>query len=801
MSAQNGGPFPDVASDDPNVTAIQFMKDNGVFEGYPDGTYQPDRVLNRAEQLKVYMILHGFDALADAGGYSNCFPDVKDEWFARFVCYAKSRGWVEGYPDGTFKPAQEVNKVEALKMLGEIQGWNMTIPTEPPFDDTPANEWYSKYVAFAKGANLFSMKSGNFNPAEGLTRSSTAELLFRSLAVYALGEDAYSADLDSAILAIDVNNLAPNVLPGVAPIAEYGDAPESGPAGYAGGYSVVDAAFPTLYNTANSTGYGSHALDSSMEWLGEDYSYEDDADDSADPDGVMNLVNTDAFDDGVKGLNIKLVSIPPPATLTVDVSVDASAPNETRYLNAVIDLNMDGTWGGHAAGGEPEWVVQNMPVNVTPGTTETITSGEFAYSHGWILTPTTWMRVVLTRDPVDASALGADAWDGSGAFEYGEVEDYYIQLPDFNDGAGGPGGPHNGGRGLVWGKPAPVMLCPQKVLFPPNVNQVFFRCMVYNFGGAGNNAYALWWIVGNVFVNPVAGQINMPTAPPGFRGFGVVGNPSALWFNAWKLGAVQKPSTWGYNIVGIDPESLVNVDDGTVDLGLVPEDKDEGYEGGVIEDILSWADQLDDYYLFGDGEWSGPLIVDATFLEMDNAPAGQYHFVGVPHVRCSEGECGSMSYTWSSPTACGLIDWNQGTGLLDWSFEDAEATECLENGLDLIVSSETGEDSMSFYDAFLAHDALTNNPPEVMGIEAQWLNNMEDDPHMYNLMLTASDADNDPLTYNWMSVDCGSLTGGTDQQTAQWEYALADMGQCSSAQVTVEVSDGIDTVQETLSIF
>src|SRR6185295_10570076 len=47
----------------------------------------------------------------------NCFPDVQEEWFAKYVCLAKSEGIVGGYPDGTFKPNQSINFVEASKML------------------------------------------------------------------------------------------------------------------------------------------------------------------------------------------------------------------------------------------------------------------------------------------------------------------------------------------------------------------------------------------------------------------------------------------------------------------------------------------------------------------------------------------------------------------------------------------------------------------------------------------------------------------------------------------------------------
>lgn len=44
----------------------------------------------------------------DENLYENCFEDVEDEWFAPYVCYAKEKGWVTGYPDGTFKPENNV---------------------------------------------------------------------------------------------------------------------------------------------------------------------------------------------------------------------------------------------------------------------------------------------------------------------------------------------------------------------------------------------------------------------------------------------------------------------------------------------------------------------------------------------------------------------------------------------------------------------------------------------------------------------------------------------------------------------
>lgn len=200
--AQDAGPFPDVGGSHPNVIAIRSMKTWGIFTGYPDGTFQPDRVLNRAEQLKVYMLLQGIDP--DASTNKNCFPDVAADWYAKYVCYAKSHGIVEGYPDGFFRPAQEVNKAEALKMLGGLQAWELASPVSMPFEDVAADAWFAPYVMFAKEHHLLEETGVFYKPADGITRAATAELMFRSLAVSRL-ELPYDPSLSSQIEELDIS--------------------------------------------------------------------------------------------------------------------------------------------------------------------------------------------------------------------------------------------------------------------------------------------------------------------------------------------------------------------------------------------------------------------------------------------------------------------------------------------------------------------------------------------------------------------------------------------------------------------
>jgi len=113
--------------------AIKFVKIRGIVNGYDDGTYKPDKTVNRAEMMKIIIEA---EYPGDAVG-SNCFKDVKNEWFAKYICFAKDKGIVNGYEDGSFKPDQAVNYVEALKM---------TLETMDGYFEEVEGHWYQKYL-------------------------------------------------------------------------------------------------------------------------------------------------------------------------------------------------------------------------------------------------------------------------------------------------------------------------------------------------------------------------------------------------------------------------------------------------------------------------------------------------------------------------------------------------------------------------------------------------------------------------------------------------------------------------------
>jgi hypothetical protein len=96
--------------------AIWYVYNNEIVNGYADGSYKPNDTINRAELLKI-IVEAAYDNEFESYGSASCFSDVSaGQWYTKYVCFAKQEGIVEGYEDGSFKPGQEIIFVEALKI-------------------------------------------------------------------------------------------------------------------------------------------------------------------------------------------------------------------------------------------------------------------------------------------------------------------------------------------------------------------------------------------------------------------------------------------------------------------------------------------------------------------------------------------------------------------------------------------------------------------------------------------------------------------------------------------------------------
>ncbi len=164
VPAYAAGAFTDVAASSAYGTAILELRAENVLEGYADGTFKPEMSINRAELLKI--ILEARDDGTLTG--SNCFPDVKGQWFAKYVCTAKTEGIVSGYPDGTFKPEQSVSFAEASKIFS--LAYKQSIQNE-------GGDWYVPYVRALESSQAIPATINGL--VKDLSRGEMAEMMWR----------------------------------------------------------------------------------------------------------------------------------------------------------------------------------------------------------------------------------------------------------------------------------------------------------------------------------------------------------------------------------------------------------------------------------------------------------------------------------------------------------------------------------------------------------------------------------------------------------------------------------------------
>ncbi|MBA4336744.1 hypothetical protein C0416_03140 [bacterium] len=192
------GLFLDVNVVHPHFEAISFLKNEGIIQGYPDGSFKPNNSVSRVEVLKF--ILEGIDAEI-AGTRALPFSDTQSEaWYADYLQTAVYLGVVNGYPDGSFKPGNTVNKVEFLKML--IEAMDVEINTEigyMPFSDVKKNDWYAKYVQFAYQKNIIEADGKKFNPQEQMTRENVAEAIYRVQVLTQTGAASFNSQVAESI--------------------------------------------------------------------------------------------------------------------------------------------------------------------------------------------------------------------------------------------------------------------------------------------------------------------------------------------------------------------------------------------------------------------------------------------------------------------------------------------------------------------------------------------------------------------------------------------------------------------------
>ena len=167
------GAFSDLVKSAWSSPFIARMRNLGILGGYPDGTVKPDNTINRAELAKIAAKAFG---LANA---SENFSDVPDDaWYAPFVGALRSAGasWTT---TTNYRPAEDVTRGEALWVLLKAAGVDLDgVTVEKLFPDVSTRHRFAAAITFAAENGIVSgYENGNFGPGDTLTRGQVAKIV------------------------------------------------------------------------------------------------------------------------------------------------------------------------------------------------------------------------------------------------------------------------------------------------------------------------------------------------------------------------------------------------------------------------------------------------------------------------------------------------------------------------------------------------------------------------------------------------------------------------------------------------
>ena len=108
-------PYNDVDLDDWFNNAVSTLTNLGVVNGYPDGGFHPQANITRAEFAT--MAVRFFIITEDYQYDSDAFTDIANHWANEYINIAYLLGIINGYPDGTYRPANVINRAEAVTIV------------------------------------------------------------------------------------------------------------------------------------------------------------------------------------------------------------------------------------------------------------------------------------------------------------------------------------------------------------------------------------------------------------------------------------------------------------------------------------------------------------------------------------------------------------------------------------------------------------------------------------------------------------------------------------------------------------
>ena len=159
--------------------SVKSLIDQGILNGYPDGSFRPDQSISRAELAKTLATAYELKGASREGQ----FTDTKGHWAEDYIEALAETQIITGYPDGSFKPEAPVTRAEMVVMLTRLlkigtEEEHYTMEFIPTFPDLTEDYWAFYQIEMAAKLGLLPRYySPEFTPSRLASRADTAWML------------------------------------------------------------------------------------------------------------------------------------------------------------------------------------------------------------------------------------------------------------------------------------------------------------------------------------------------------------------------------------------------------------------------------------------------------------------------------------------------------------------------------------------------------------------------------------------------------------------------------------------------
>lgn len=170
---------------------VDWLIEEGFISGYPDGTYGLEKTITRAEVSAIITrVLKNEDVSELLRYVQSRFIDLSpSHWSNGYINYTVSMGYVNGYPDNSFRPSNNITYAEIIKIMVMING------ETPNTEDFQGESWATPYIIKAIETGILSgvtVPNANYNSF--VTREKVFEMVYNTIMIkYLENTEDYTA--------------------------------------------------------------------------------------------------------------------------------------------------------------------------------------------------------------------------------------------------------------------------------------------------------------------------------------------------------------------------------------------------------------------------------------------------------------------------------------------------------------------------------------------------------------------------------------------------------------------------------